>query len=132
VSIAQVNVLDYYAAFTQTRETMAALEANMLTVTYHRVEGDPYEIALVTSNGGKILVTIDAAALSPERGTSFFGLMTLPGIYVGVIPVALGMLWMPFVGSSSASWIRLLLGVTIGLLGFLAIEATLEGMELGP
>ncbi|HEY8703064.1 MAG TPA: hypothetical protein VIM08_19195 [Arthrobacter sp.] len=71
------------------------------------MEGDPYEIALVTSNGGKILATIDAAALSPERGASFFG-------------------------SSSASWIRLLLGVTIGLLGFLAIEATLEGMELGP
>ncbi|MFJ5956851.1 ZIP family metal transporter [Paenarthrobacter sp. NPDC092416] len=130
VTIAQVNVSDYYAAFTQTRETMAPLEATTLTISYSWVEGDPYEIALVTSVGGKIPATIDAAALSPERGTSFFGLMTLLGIYVGVIPVALGMLWMPFIRRSSASWIRLLLGVTVGLLAFLAIDATFEGMEL--
>lgn len=130
VSIAQVNVSDYYAAFTQTRETMAPLEATTLTISYHWVEGDPYEIALVTSVGGKIPATIDAAAISPERGTSFFGLMTLLGIYVGVIPVALGMLWMPFIRRSSTAWIRLLLGITVGLLGFLAIDATFEGMEL--
>ncbi|MCW3767308.1 MULTISPECIES: ZIP family metal transporter [Paenarthrobacter] len=130
VTIAQVNVSDYYASFTQTRNTMAPLEATTLTVNYHWVDGDPYEIALVTSIGGKIPATVDAAALSPERGTSFFGLMTLLGIYVGVIPVALGMLWMPFIRRSSASWIRLLLGVTVGLLAFLTVDATLEGMEL--
>lgn len=130
VTIAQVNVSDYYASFTQTRETMAPLESTTITVSYHWVDGDPYEIALVTSAGGKIPAAIDAAALSPERGNSFFGLMTLMGIYVGVIPVALGMLWMPFIRRSSASWIRLLLGVTVGLLGFLAVDATLEGMEL--
>ncbi|AFR31266.1 metal transporter [Arthrobacter sp. Rue61a] len=130
VAIAQVNVSDYYAAFTQTRETMAPLEATTLTISYHWVEGDPYEIALVTSIGGKIPAAIDAAAPSPERGTPFFGLMTLLGIYVGVIPVALGMLWMPFIRRSSTAWIRLLLGVTVGLLAFLAIDATLEGMEL--
>lgn len=130
VTIAQVNVSDYYAAFTQTCETMAPLETTTLNISYHWVDGDPYEIALVTSIGGKIPITVDAAALSPERGTSFFGLMTLLGVYVGVIPVALGMLWMPFIRRSSASWIKLLLGITVGLLAFLAIDATLEGMEL--
>lgn len=130
VSIAQVNVSDYYATFTQSRETMAPLESSTLNVSYNWVDGDPYEIALVTSNGGKIMTAIDAAAPSPERGTSFFGLMALLGIYVGVIPVALGMLWMPFIRRSSDSWVRVLLGVTVGLLGFLAFDATLEGMEL--
>ncbi|QDG68419.1 ZIP family metal transporter [Pseudarthrobacter sp. NIBRBAC000502772] len=130
VSIAQVNVSDYYAVFTQTRETMAPLESTTLTIIYNWVEGDPYEVALVTSNGGKIPAVIDAAALSPERGSSFFGLMLLMGIYVGVIPVALGMLWMPFVRRSSASWVRVLLGVTVGLLAFLAIDATLEAVGL--
>lgn len=130
VSIAQVNVSDYYALFTQTRETMAPLESTTLTVSYNWVDGDPYEVALVTSLGGKIPADIDAAALSPERGGSFFGLMTLMGIYVGVIPVALGMLWMPFVRRASASWVRVLLGLTVGLLAFLAIDATLEAVEL--
>lgn len=130
VSIAQVNVSDYYAMFTQSRETMAPLESTTLSISYHWVDGDPYEVALVTSAGGKIPADIEAAALSPERGGSFFALMALLGIYVGVIPVALGMLWMPFVRRSSASWVRVLLGVTVGLLAFLAIDATLEGMEL--
>lgn len=130
VAIAQVNVSDYYAMFTQTRETMAPLESSALAIDYNWVEGDPYEIALVTSTGGKILADIAAAAPSPERGTQFFGLMTLLGVYVGVIPVALGMLWMPFVRRSSGAWIRVLLGVTVGLLAFLAIDATLEAVEL--
>jgi ZIP family zinc transporter len=130
VSIAQVNVSDYYAMFTQTRETMAPLESTTLTISYNWVDGDPYEVALVTSLGGKIPAAIDAAALSPERGGSFFGLMTLMGVYVGVIPVALGMLWMPFVRRASASWVRGLLGLTVGLLAFLAIDATLEAVEL--
>ena len=56
--------------------------------------------------------------------------MALLGVYVGVIPVALGMLWMPFVRRSSAAWIRVLLGVTVGLLAFLTIDATLEAFEL--
>ncbi|TAP45017.1 ZIP family metal transporter [Arthrobacter sp. S39] len=130
VSIAQVNVSDYYAMFTQTRETMAPLESTTLTISYSWVDGDPYEVALVTSNGGKIPAAIEAAALSPERGGSFFALMTLLGVYVGVIPVALGMLWMPFVRRAPASWVRILLGVTVGLLAFLAIDATLEATEL--
>ena len=130
VGIAQVNVSDYYALFTQSRESMAPLESSTLTVDYNWVDGDPYEIALVTSTGGKILADIPAAAPSPERGSQFFGLMTLLGVYVGVIPVALGMLWMPFLRRSSRSWIRVLLGVTVGLLAFLAIDATLEAVGL--
>ena len=130
VAIAQVNVSDYYAPFTQTRGSMGPLESSTLTISYNWVEGDPYEVALVTSNGGKIAAGIDAAALSPERGNSFFALMALLGVYVGVIPVALGMLWMPFVRRAPAAWVRVLLGVTVGLLAFLALDATLEAVEI--
>lgn len=130
VSIAQVNISDYYAAFTQTRQTMAPLESTTVTASYHWVDGDPYEIALVTSVGGKITAAIDAAALSPEKDSSFFALMALLGIYVGIIPVAMGMLWMPFVRRSSAAWVRALLGLTVGLLAFLAFDAALEAFEL--
>jgi zinc transporter ZupT len=130
VAVAQVSVSDYYAAFTQTRESMAPMEASTITVSYHWVDGDPYELALVTSAGGKITAAIDAAALSPERDGSFFGLMALMGIYVGVIPVAMGMLWMPFVRRSSAAWVRGLIGFTVGLLAFLTFDATLEAFGL--
>ncbi|MBK8461324.1 MAG: ZIP family metal transporter [Micropruina sp.] len=130
VSIAQVNVSDYFAAFTQSRAVIDPLQATTIKVTYDWVEGDPYEIALITSAGGKILVAIAAAARSPEKEPSFFALMALLGVYVGVIPVILGMLWLPFVRRSSGAWVRGLLGFTVGLLAFLGFDATIEGWEL--
>lgn len=130
VSIAQVVVSDYYAGFTQSENQMAHLESNTVTVSYPWVEGDPYDISLITSAGGRVDATIDAAVLSPDKGTSFFGLMALLGIYVGVIPIGIGLLWMPFVRRSSPAWIRGLLAFTVGLLAYLTIDATLEGIEL--
>ena len=56
--------------------------------------------------------------------------MALIGLYVGVIPVAIGMLWLPWLRGVDARWIRFLLAFTIGLLAFLGIEALLEGTEI--
>ncbi len=57
-------------------------------------------------------------------------LMALLGVYVGVIPIALGLLWMPFVRRSSLAWVQGMLAFTIGLLAYLAFDAALEGTEL--
>lgn len=129
VTVAQVNVSDYFAQFTQTTEEMAPLQPNTITVAYDWVQGDPYEIALITSAGGKVTADV-AAAPSPEQGAQFFGLMVLLGIYVGVIPIGLGMLWLPFVRRASRTWVRGLLAFTVGLLVYLTVDATLEGLEL--
>ena len=56
--------------------------------------------------------------------------MALLGVYVGIIPIALGMLWLPWIRRMPAGWLRVLMAVTVGLLAFLAIDATLEGLEL--
>jgi zinc transporter ZupT len=56
--------------------------------------------------------------------------MALLGIYVGVIPVALGMLWLPWIRRVPPAWLRAVMALTVGLLVFLAIDATLEGLEL--
>ncbi|MET0829686.1 MAG: ZIP family metal transporter [Microbacterium sp.] len=130
VTVAQVNVSDYFAQFTQTADAVAPLQSDTITVNYDWVAGDPYEITLITSTGGKISAEIDAAVASPEQGASFFGLMILLGVYVGVIPIGLGMLWMPFVRRSSRAWMQGLLAFTVGLLVYLTIDATLEGLEL--
>jgi zinc transporter ZupT len=47
-----------------------------------------------------------------------------------VIPVAIGMLWLPWIRRVDERWVRFLLAFTVGLLGFLAIEALLEGTEI--
>ena len=51
---------------------------------------------MLTSTGATIEHEIDVAVETPEADAGFFGLMALLGTYVGVIPVALGMLFLPF------------------------------------
>ncbi len=55
--------------------------------------------------------------------------MALLGTYVGVIPVALGMLFLPFIGRAPASWVRVFMAFTIGLLGFLAVDGYPRGLR---
>jgi ZIP family zinc transporter len=130
VSIAQVAVNDAFAQFDGARAPIRRLAT--ATVRVHRpwVEGEAYEITLVTSSGGTIAHEIPVAVETPVRDVSFIGLMALLGLYVGVIPVALGMLWLPWVRRIPPRWVRAIMGVTVGLLAFLAIDATLEGLEL--
>ena len=47
-----------------------------------------------------------------------------------MIPVTIGMLWLPFVRRVGAATLRVLIGFTIGLLGFLGVDALLEGLEI--
>jgi zinc transporter ZupT len=99
-------------------------------IGYPWVEAEAYEVTLITSTGGTISQEIPVAVETPDADLSFFGLMALLGFYVGIIPIALGMLWLPWVRRIPAAWIRVLMAVTVGLLAFLAIDATLEGLDL--
>jgi zinc transporter ZupT len=130
VGVAQVAVNDGYVNFTPRAPEIGRLDESTLTIPYEWVEGEAYEIFLLTSTGGTIEHTIDVATETPEADADFFGLMALLGIYVGVIPVSLGMLWLPFVRRIGPSWLGALMALTIGLLLFLAIDATAEGIEV--
>lgn len=130
VDIAQVSVNDAYVDFTATSTEVDRLGATTVEVPYPWIEGEAYEIFLLTSTGGVVNHVIDAAAETPDNDAGFFGLMALIGIYIGVIPVTLGMLWLPFVRSIDRRWVQGLLALTIGLLAFLAIDAVAEGVEI--
>jgi zinc transporter, ZIP family len=130
VAIAQVVVNDAFAQFSGAFEEIGRLESATVRVTQPWVEGEAYEVALVTSSGGTIVHEIPVAVETPSADAGFFGLMALLGIYVGVIPVALGMLWLPWLRRVPGSWLRALMALTVGLLAFLAVDATLEGLEL--
>ena len=106
------------------------LGSQTLTLDYPWQEGSPLLITLLTSTGATIEHEIEVAVETPEADAGFYGLMALLGTYVGVIPVALGMLFLPFLGRMRESWIRIFMAATIGLLGFLAVDAYLEGTEI--
>ena len=131
VEIAQVAVNDGYVSFTATDGTrLGRLGSTTLEIAYPWIEGEAYSIFLLTSTGGTIEHEIPVAAETPETDTDFFALMALLGVYVGVIPVSLGMLWLPFVRRIGADWLRVLIAFTVGLLAFLLVDAGLEGLEI--
>jgi zinc transporter ZupT len=130
VRVEQAVVNDGFAAFSQSDEEIGRLRSSTIAIQYPWIEGQAYEVMLITATGATIDHAIDAAAESPDADVGFYGLMALIGLYVGVIPVAIGMLWLPWVRTMDARWMRFVLGFTVGLLAFLGIDALLEGTEL--
>ena len=130
VQVRQVIVNDAFAAFTQSNDDIGRLGGSEIDVDYPWIEGENYDVTLLTSTGATIDHTIEAAVETPDAGLDFYGLMALIGIYVGVIPVAIGMLWLPWLRGVDRRWIGFLLAFTVGLLGFLGVEALLEGTEI--
>ena len=131
VRIAQAIVNDAFVAFEQDDGDLGRLDRSTLTIEYPWIEGEAYEIALLTETGGTVNESIEVAAETPEADAGFYGLMGLIGLYVGIIPVAIGMLWLPWMRGLDRSWLQFLLALTLGLLVFLGIDAALEGLELG-
>ena len=131
VRIVQAIVNDGFASFTQDDDELGRLDRSQVTIAYPWIEGEAYEVALLTSTGGTVDKSIEVAAETPEADAGFYGLMGLIGLYVGIIPIAVGMLWLPWMRQLDRRWLRFLLALTIGLLVFLGIDAALEGLDLG-
>lgn len=130
VTVAQALVNDAFVEFSGPDGPIERLRSATITVRQPWIEGEAYEVVLMTSSGGTVAHEIPVAVETPDEDASFFGLMALLGVYVGVIPVALGMLWLPWVRRVPAAALRGIMALTVGLLAFLAIDATLEGFEL--
>lgn len=130
VEVAQVAVNDAFVDFEGGGE-LGRLDSEKLKLVYPWQEGSQYEISMLLSSGTTVTHQIAAATETPTADAGFFGLMALLGIYVGLIPVGLGMLFTPFLRTIRERWLQVLMAATIGLLGFLAVDAYLEGLDLG-
>ncbi len=130
VTVAQVFVNDQYVDYRTSANEVGARGTETFTLNYPWQPDSPYLVTLVSETGATTEHEIPVAVLTPEPDGGFYGLMALLGLYVGVIPVALGMLFLPFLGRVREHWIRFFMALTIGLLGFLAVDAYLEGTEI--
>jgi zinc transporter, ZIP family len=129
VTIAQVTVDDAYWAFTADRPVLKHLGRTKVVIPYPWVEGEAHFIKLITSTGTTFEHEIPVAVRTPEADARHLLAFTLIGLYVGVIPVALGLLWFPLASRLGRGGIDALLALTIGLLLFLLIDAVSEGVE---
>jgi ZIP family zinc transporter len=131
VTLSQVVVNDAIWDFeAEPSNTIGRLGSATVTVPYTWVEGEAYEIVLMTSNGTTFAAEVPVAVLTPGFSGDTFWRYALIGTYVGVIPVALGLLWYPFLRRLGFSGMNFVLALTVGLLAFLVIDTAEEAMEV--
>jgi zinc transporter ZupT len=130
VTIAQVQVDDAFWMFTaENGQTLRHLGRTTLRIPYPWVEGEAHVVKLLTSNGTPFEHEIAVAVPTPTLNARFVGVFTLIGVYVGVLPVAIGLLWFPFLSKLPGRAMDFLLALTIGLLAFLLVDGAQEGLE---
>jgi zinc transporter, ZIP family len=130
VTIAQVQVDEAYWTFTPEGGTVLGhLGQTRLRIPYPWVEGEVHIVKVLTSTGTPFEYEIPVAVETPKPNSRTFAVFTLIGLYVGVIPVAIGLLWYPFLSGLSSRAMDFLLALTVGLLAFLLIDGGHDGFE---
>ena len=130
ISIAQVQVDDAFWTFTTDRgQELGHLGRTTLRIPYPWVEGDAHVVRVLTSTGTAFDHEIPVAVATPTANSRFLAVFTLIGLYVGVLPVAIGLLWFPFLSKLSSRSMDFLLALTIGLLLFLLVDGAEDGLE---
>lgn len=131
VTIAQVAVDEALWQFTiEPAATIERLGTAKLSIPYPWVEGEPHAVTLISATGVLFEAEAPVASLSPTPGGTFLATFTILGVYVGVIPVLIGLIWFPFLRRLSSRWLNFFLAITVGLLLFLGVDTVAEALEL--
>jgi ZIP family zinc transporter len=110
--------------------TIPRLGSARITIPYTWVEGEAYEIGMISSTGVTFDAEVPLAVLTPGLSADTFLRYALIGFYVGVVPVSLGLLWYPFLRRLGTSGMNFVLALTVGLLVFLVLDTLLEALEV--
>ena len=131
VTISQVLVEEAYWTFAvgdggPGAATLAPLESAIVRIPYHWTPGWDLHVSLVLANGATFGHDIVAPQPQPGVTTDVLQTLALVGILVGVIPVALGMLWFPVMRDLPQYYLHGVLALAAGVLTFLAVDAGVE------
>ena len=129
ISQADVNDRIQSAAIEPSSNIPRLGEAKVM-IPFPWIPGTPYEIGITTSDGTRFSKSVEAAALAPSPDANQALLFTSLGVYVGVIPVLIGLMWYPYIRRISIGKYSFFLSLTAGLLVFLGIDALLEVNEI--
>jgi ZIP family zinc transporter len=131
VTVAQIQVDDAYWAFDISPDsTIPRLGQATITLPYPWVQDETHLIKLVSSNGVTFEGEVAVATTTPTPDLETFWRYAVLGIYVGFIPVGLGLLWYPFLRRLGRSGMQAVLSLTVGLLVFLFFDTIFEALEI--
>lgn len=109
--------------------TVPRLGRATVQVNYAWSYAEAYGIKIMTNNAVAFETEIPVAFETPEPSSATFWGFTLIGIYVGVIPVFLGIFWFPALRTLGRRTMTFLMAATAGLLIFLGLDTLAEALE---
>ena len=105
-------------------------ETALVRIPFEWNEAEPYRIGITIEDGTRFEKEIEAAAPALEPSLELLGFFAIIGTYVGIIPVMIGLLWLPFIRQISKQKYHFFLALTAGLLLFLGIDSVEEALEV--
>ena len=131
LTIASVTVDDAIVPFAlDGPQTLGRLRSTTIVVAYDWVEEEPIAVGVTSSSGIETVEEIPAALETPGATPSAFLGYAIVGLLVGVLPVALGLLWLPSLRRAGQRWLTAFMALTAGLLTFLGFSALFEAFAL--
>lgn len=132
VKIGQTIINDVYWQFDMdpVSHVLQPLENGALKFFYPWISGEPMTFKLIASDGVVFEKEVPIAFLTPVIDWEYIRTFVLLGLYVGVIPVLLGLLWLPSLKRITQTSYAFLLAGTVGVLVFLGFDTLTEALEL--
>jgi zinc transporter ZupT len=131
LTIASVTVDEAIVPFTvDGPRTLDRLRSSTIVIPFDWVPDDPITIGVTSSSGIETVEEIAAAVETPGVSAEAFLGYGIIGFLVGVVPIALGLLWLPSLRRVEQKWLTAFMALTGGLLTFLGVEALVEAFEL--
>jgi zinc transporter, ZIP family len=130
ITIATVTVDDAIVPYTLDGDrTIGRLRSTTIVVPFDWVDGEPISVGVTSSTGIETVEEIPAAVETPDASAKSALGYGLIGFFVGIVPVALGLLWLPSLRRADPRWLAAFMALTAGLLTFLGVEALGEAFE---
>jgi len=131
LSIALVTVDDAIVRYrVEGPTTLDRLRSATIVVPYPWVQDEPLTIGVTSSSGIQTTHEVAAAVATPDADVGGVLGYAAIGALVGMVPIALGLLWLPSLRRARPEWLAAFMALTAGLLSFLALDALSEALEL--
>jgi zinc transporter ZupT len=131
ITIASVTVDDAIVPYRlDGDQTLGRLRSTAVVIPFDWVPDEPIKVGITSSTGIETVKDIPAAVETPQASARGFLGYGVIGFLVGIVPVALGLAWLPSLRRASPDWLAAFMALTAGLLTFLALEALGEAINL--
>ncbi|AWM28692.1 ZIP family metal transporter [Sinorhizobium fredii] len=130
MTIAQVQVDSAYWQFRQDPSgTISRGDTAWVAIPFPWVLGEAHKVTFVTNTGATFDHEIPVAVPTSKVSGSGLASQALLGAFVGILPVAIGLLCYPALRGAGRNTMTFLLAMTVGLLAFLFVDTMIEASE---